>query len=1600
MRSCKKIAAFILALVMICGMIPFGVLAAQPSEQTEPQYPFLDTSLSFEERAADLVSRLTVEEKINLLSSRRAEGVVGIPRLGIEAWSWGGEAAHGLSWMNSGTPVSSFPTGLAMSSSWNPDLITEVGSAIADEARGLRKLIQETNNPDLAQLSGGALSFWAPTINLARDPRWGRSDDNYGEDPYLTAQTAGGFVNGMQGDDEKYLKTVPALKHFLANNSEWDRLFGNSVVDERSLREYYAKSFQELVENTGISQVMTAYNRVNGIPMAAHTDIVDTMLRKTWGFEGLVTTDCGAIGFMVNNHKWVPEGWDHSVDGAEAIALSMQAGTDVNCGTYYVTYGMEALERGLITEQDLDRALLRAFTERMKTGEFDPDEMVAYTQLDESELESDEHVQLTEDMAEETVVLLKNEPVADQGRLLPIDAEKVSKIAVVSEMADVIELGGYSEYSQTQTTTPIDGLTERVKELNPGAEVKLYTPKQGTATSPYLFNIDYFELKMKDGSTKKFTAADAELVNCVKEAAGNIGLIQPVGAYAKFTGQNIDLSEVESITVRACCHPQAMGGVIEAQYGTPNFEPDGNALACVEVGNTGGWGDPYWQNFEMKLNVGDAQMPQDGNLYFVFKSNGENMLSEADLQEIAEADVVIAYVGTRGSDSNEGRDRSSIELPRNQALLISDTLQANPNTIVYIQSCSQVDIESFKNEAPAILWCAPNGQQQGKAFASILLGDVNPSGRLSFTWYQDIDDLAWCTDMNDPAYEKNYQIRSDTADGSEGIKGRTYQYFTGDISYPFGYGLSYTDFEYSNMTIDKTSGTPDDTVKVTVDVTNAGAVPGKEVAQLYVVNPNADRVDRPAKQLRGFVKTDVLQPGETQSVTFEVPMEEIYYWDETAGRRAYDEGTYQFQVASSSADADVKDSREFAMSGQLTPELNVVTATPDAYIFDLEDGTAESKIDVTACKNDESFYEDLSALTVTYSSSRPEVVSVTDDGQLTAHASGTATITVEVSDGKATKSADFPVVVRDTSELTDIQITIDGELLDGFNADTHTYTVAAESGQIPQVDAAAASETVQISVTQAEAVPGDATVTVTSGARRIVYTIHFTCVVEQFDFTAMENKEDLLSDGWSVLSEEDAESWRVDPGQGVVITAQQGDIIQNQSGLKNLIGRDLPEGYENWTLEVQMDLSEQPTESFEQGAIMVYQDDDHYLKLSCEPSGAYTTCCKMLWEENGSFSTNSEQAFEGTNVYFRLSKEGDTYTGWMSMDGKSYVSLGSHTIALTDPKIALFTTYGNPPSNPTTKLEVTYKYLTFTSDEVPVSGVTLNKDAMTLEKGASEQLTATVEPANAANKNVTWSSSDETVATVDENGLVTAVAEGSATITAATANGLSAACTVTVQEPVAGKDLSVAVSGADTVKQDQRVPYTFSFSGEKENLGNVTVIFNVKGDPAGLFTGGAFEVAEGFSKYVMDEEEQADGSRRVKVVLAYGMDELTALEEAALTDELTDMFTYVIRSSAEQEGEIEVTVEQAIFTYAGDNDLYYADVTGATASTSVSSKDPYDIDGDGDFDQADITAAQGYYRAAEGDANWDEARKADVNRDGVVDLTDLVELATAWLDTL
>ena len=502
--------------------------------------------------------------------------------------------------------------------------------------------------------------------------------------------------------------------------------------------------------------------------------------------------------------------------------------------------------------------------------------------------------------------------------------------------------------------------------------------------------------------------------------------------------------------------------------------------------------------------------------------------------------------------------------------------------------------------------------------------------------------------------------------------------------------------------------------------------------------------------------------------------------------------------------------------------------------------------------------------------------------------------------------------------------------------------------------------------------------------------------------------ESLQSDEFD--GESYSSAWHIlNPNPELVTYAGDGLRIQSSSGeiesdpqAENIF---LQSGDGDWMVETQMYFNGKS--GYGQAGLTVYESPSDFIKFVYLASG---TVEGKLYQDGVMQDQFMYQSvgLENETLWLRAEKTGNQYRFSYSTDGVSYQEADEVTLEADHVLVGLVANGSNAGGN----VDVTFQYFkaqkieTFLPDVIPVESVEFETPALSVDVGGLGLLRVAVSPEDASYRDITWE-------IVDGDGIVQlesdthgsamvirGISSGTATISA-TVGGKTASCTVQVegQEP-AGKDLSVAVSGADTVKQDQRVPYTFSFSGEKENLGNVTVVFNIKGDQEGLFTGGAFEAAEGFSQYVLDEEEQADGSRRVKVVLAYGMDELTALEEAALTGELTDLFTYVIRSSAEQEGNIEVTVEQAIFTYAGDNDLYYADVTGATASTSVSAKDPYDIDGDGDFDQADITAAQGYYRAAEGDENWDEARKADVNRDGVVDLTDLVELATAWLDTL
>ena len=1584
MKQAKKMQRFlstgIAGLMLLQSMaLPAFAAEGEPAAET-PQYPYLDTSLSFEERALDLVSRMTLEEKISQL---KGGPVPGIDRLGVLPTRWYREALHGVARLG---PATSFPTGLGIASSWNRELVSQMSHDIGDEARTI------PNDVD-----GEGLNFWSPTINLARDPRWGRAEETYGEDPYLTTEIAKCFVSGLQGTDDPlnegntYLKAMSTIKHFVANNRENDRETGSSNTDDRTLREYYAKTFKDVVESTNVQSVMTTYNQYNEMPTSLNSYLVDELLRRTWGFDGHVVTDCGALECVYEKQHWRPEDWEGEFGAKETAAMAFKTGIDLNCGDVYVNYAKAALDAGLITEDDIDIAATRVFTARMRTGEFDldaegnhwgqtpwgdysrnADHSSSDWQLCDENHSAEEctldHTHLAENAADEAVVLLKNEAVqSDDEPILPLNPTENDNIVVIGDLADEIVLGDYSTGDPRHTSTPLQGVTKYLQAQNPSAQVT-YIPGVQSTGGQYLSNFKGFILYYSDGSTAVISADEVDyLENCELESGGNIGYVERSGATIGFN--DINTSGLQSIGLLLS---NGSSNIVPTQIEVRRESAGGPLLATIDAPVTSGWGD-YQEAKEDCAQLGDyGQQP----LYFVFKANVDSGLSEEEQDTVRNADTVIAFVGTKQSDASEGKDRDNLDLPRNEADMVKEVAALNPRTIVYIQAVGQINVEEFKDEVPAIFWCTYNGQAQGNAAGRLLFGEANPSAKLTFSWYSDVDQLP---DMGD------YNIRS-----SDNNAGRTYQYFTGDVTYPFGYGLSYSTFAYSGLKISKNEVTPDDTITVEFDVTNTSDVDGQEVAEVYVVSPGADKVDRPAKRLKGFDKQSIAA-GETAHFSIELDLSDLWYWDEENEKQIYDQGIYTIQVGPDSANTPLTET--FTLSGSLTPELHVTTAIPSGHILDTANPEKTISTKLSASRNDQSFVNlNNSDITVTYTSEDPDVASVNGNGIVTAVSGGVTTIVASVTENGVTKSDSYPVLVRETVAADNIFV--DGVALRDFESDVTTYSVTVDSLQkLPEVTASV-NEKFTCDIIQATEENPIATVIVRSDNQEITYIIEFVLPLSSVDFTTATEEE--IRQVWDIVRPND-EKWTVDEN-GLTVSLEEGDLWRANNDAKNLF---LQNAGGDWTVETAIQFSQPPTESFQQAGIAVYQDDDNFFKIVYQGgggSGSITTGGdKDAWDASGSDSTN---AFTGNQVWLRMSKDRNTYTVFYSADGVEFTKAKEYTNEYMSPKIVLIANTGNQAAP---EIQATFQYFKVLDEdqpEVPATGITLDQSELSLAPEATFQLTATVEPENATDKEVTWTSSDETVATVDENGLVTAVAEGSATVTAATANGLSATCTVTVQEPVVGKDLSVAVSGADMVKQDQRVPYTFSFSGEKENLGNVTVVFNVKGDPAGLFTGGAFEAGEGFSKYVLDEEDQADGSRRVKVVLAYGMDELTALEEAALTGELTDLFTYVIRSSAEQEGNIEVTVEQAIFTYAGDNDLYYADVTGATASTSVSAKDPYDIDEDGDFDQADITAAQGYYRAAEGDANWDEARKADVNADGVVDLTDLVELATAWLEVL
>lgn len=1033
----KRIISFLSAVTIACSVLPNMASAAvyiadgtevdtainntaKQSAETAADdngdvLPYLNESLPFEERAADLVSRMTLEEKVTQLGYSVPE----IKRLGVGSYYYRGEALHGVARQGRAT---SFPSNLSMSNTWNKSLVLDEGNIIGDEARA-----------KAAEKGTYNLSFWSPTINLSRDPRWGRNEKTYGEDVYMTTVMGANFVNGMKGDDDRYLKSIPTIKHFVANSSENDRNGGSMRVTEEVLRDYYGRTFEDIVKTADPTSAMTGYNAVtitrNGerlvdyISTTASKYTLTELLKDKWGFSGYVTGDCNALALLNHckqyKYSLYPNQSLKEIPVEEVLSQGFINGLDIDCGTAAQEHIYAAVTEGYLDERILDKALVRIFTPRFRTGEFD--KTSSYSSITKDDLETKENVSKSLEAAEQSWVLLKN-----NNNILPIK-NTVSKIAVVGPLADECWLGDYSGVP-TDTDTPYQGILEQVKKINPNAEVNFvgriedYTP---------LYTISDIKFVTSNGAERDIDLSKATVKGA--EVEGNT--LKNVTKALEVTIPSVDCRDVVSVKAKVSASGNMPGGVLHINY-------TGHQVAQLSVsGNSDG---EVTGDYNGEGNYDDVS-----DITFSATAN-DTFSVDTYKNELDSADMIITYVGTTTDDSKEAKDRASIDMPASQSF-VNDVAAAYPNkTVVAMCTVGQVDVSKFESNAQAILWTSYNGQKQGTALGEILTGAVNPSGKLTSTWYNPEDlkkQTMQCGHQGvsgsiTDEYVNKYSVKTDEGNANftvndynikpadnyygtgEHYPGRTYMYYDGTPVYKFGYGLSYTSFEYSNIKLDKNSVTTDDTINVSVDVKNTGNTKGAEAVQLYIKTPLSDGINRPKMQLKNFDRVE-LEPGETKTVTLPVKISDLHMFDEENTKTIVPVGKYEIIVGGGFESSDSL-TADFNVTQEIT-KIAKAAVTPDGITLtgvSKNDGTAsvptnEIKTDIKAYMSNEEDV-DLSKAKVTYTSSNDNIAKVSDNGTVTSSVdAGTATITASVEYNGVTVSDDFTVAVLLTDAVSD-----------------------------------------------------------------------------------------------------------------------------------------------------------------------------------------------------------------------------------------------------------------------------------------------------------------------------------------------------------------------------------------------------------------------------------------------------------------------------------------------------------------------------------------------------------------------------------------------------
>jgi len=836
-------------------------------------YPFQNSRLSSNERAMDLISHLSVTEKATLMCDQSQA----IPRLGIKKFNWWSEALHGVA---QSSDVTVFPEPIGMAASFDDKLVYKAFNAVSDELRAKYNDVQRKGQENRMFLS---LSVWTPNVNIFRDPRWGRGQETYGEDPYLTSLMGISVVNGLQGpSDSKNKKLLACAKHFAVHSGpEWSRHTLNlNNVNPRDLWETYLPAFKSLVQQADVREVMCAYQRLDDEPCCGSNLLLQKILRDDWGFKYLVVSDCGAIADFYTNHKV-------SSDDTHAAAKGVLAGTDVECGFGYAFGKLpQAIDKGLISEDEINKHLMRVLVGRFDLGEMDNDSLVSWSKIPMSVVNSEEHQKLALQMAQESMTLLQN-----KGNILPLSkSEKM--IAVIGPNADekTVLWGNYNGYPAT-TIPVLEGITSKL------SADRIYYEK-GCDLTEDMITESILEKSLSDGKTgmkatywnnKEFkgtAVVNEQIVTPIQlttagqhQFASGINLKGFSGKYETVYKASQSEELVFKLEYSGKCRVLVNRDTLlnkDSYQAVPTripFKVEAGNEYKIEVSFSAAFD---WADASLKLNIGREMPVNYDELIGRLKGIDVVVFVGGISPKLEGEEMPINIPGFKGGD------RTDIELPASQRKYLQALKKAGKKVVFVNCSGSAIAMTPETESCDAILQAWYGGQSGGQAVADVLFGDYNPSGKLPVTFYKNSDQL------------KDFEDYS--------MKGRTYR-FMNDALFPFGYGLSYTTFKIGVARLSKTTIKAEEAIQMTVPVTNTGKRDGVEVVQVYVRKVND--IEGPLKTLRGF-KRVVIPAGKTQQVAIDLTPSAFEFFDWSQRKMMVTPGEYDVEYGNSSNYKDLK----------------------------------------------------------------------------------------------------------------------------------------------------------------------------------------------------------------------------------------------------------------------------------------------------------------------------------------------------------------------------------------------------------------------------------------------------------------------------------------------------------------------------------------------------------------------------------------------------------------------------------------------------------------------------------------------------------------------